>query len=45
MSEGPAGIRGMKGPTVRENVDAGTDVIDLAKMKAELEAARLQKPA
>ena len=28
------------GPQVRENVDAGTDVIDLAAMKAELEAGR-----
>lgn len=26
--------------TRRENVDAGTDVIDLAKMRDELEAAR-----
>lgn len=29
------------GPLVRENVDAGTDVIDLAAMKAELEAGRV----
>lgn len=27
-----------RGPAVREGVDAGTDVIDLAAMKAELEA-------
>lgn len=27
-------------PTVRENVDAGTDVIDLNSMRAQLEAAR-----
>jgi hypothetical protein len=29
---------GMDGPTIRENVDAGVAVIDLAKMRAELEA-------
>jgi hypothetical protein len=29
-----------QGPNIRSNVDAGTDVIDLAKMKAELEEAR-----
>jgi hypothetical protein len=29
--------------TIRKGVDAGTDVIDLAAMRAELEAAR-QKP-
>jgi hypothetical protein len=27
-------------PTVRSDVDAGTDVIDLAAMRAELEAER-----
>lgn len=27
-------------PRIRENVDAGTDVIDLTKMRQELEAAR-----
>lgn len=27
-------------PTVRENVDAGTDVIDLAAMRSQLEADR-----
>ena len=32
----PADLR----PTVRANVDAGTDVIDLGAMRAELEAAR-----
>jgi hypothetical protein len=31
------------GPTVRENVDAGVDVIDLAAMRDELEAARLRR--
>ena len=31
------------GPLVRENVDAGVDVIDLAAMKAELEAGRAQR--
>jgi len=29
---------GQDGPTIRENVDAGVKVIDLAKMRAELEA-------
>jgi hypothetical protein len=29
---------GMDGPTIRENVDIGVQVIDLAKMRAELEA-------
>jgi hypothetical protein len=28
----------MNGPTIRENVDAGTNVIDLRAMIAELEA-------
>lgn len=31
---------GVAGPTVRSNVDAGTSVIDLAAMRAELEGAR-----
>lgn len=39
--DGFAGMQG--GPTVRENVDAGTDVIDLAAMRAELEAARAER--
>jgi hypothetical protein len=30
-------------PTVRANVDAGTDVIDLAAMRAELEADRARR--
>ena len=30
--------------TMRKNVDAGVDVIDLAKMRAELEAARPRPP-
>jgi hypothetical protein len=29
---------GMEGPTIRTGVDAGTNVIDLAAMRAELEA-------
>jgi len=29
---------GMDGPTIRENVDIGVKVIDLAAMRAELEA-------
>ena len=33
---------GMDGPTIRENVDAGADVIDLRAMIAELEASRSQ---
>jgi len=28
------------GPVVRENVDAGVDVIDLSKLRAELDRAR-----
>jgi len=42
---------GMQGPTIRENVDAGVKVIDLAKMKEELEELRrkdlekLRRPA
>jgi hypothetical protein len=31
---------GVSGPTIRENVDAGVKVIDLAAMRAELEADR-----
>jgi len=46
IQEGPADFGGAQGPTIRENVDAGTDVIDLAKMRDELEALRVQrKPA
>lgn len=29
-----------QGPTIRENVDAGVDVIDISAMRDELEAAR-----
>jgi hypothetical protein len=31
------------GPTVRKNVDAGVDVIDLTAMRASLEAERARK--
>jgi hypothetical protein len=34
---------GVSGPRIRENVDAGTDVIDLTAMRAELEAARAKR--
>jgi hypothetical protein len=34
---------GMNGPQIRENVDAGTDVIDLTAMRAELEADRARR--
>ena len=34
---------GMAGPVRRENVDAGTDVIDLTAMRAELEAERAKR--
>jgi hypothetical protein len=41
VEEGPDELAAANmGPTIRTNVDAGTDVIDLAKMKAELEALR-----
>jgi hypothetical protein len=39
--EGAQGLpAGAQGPTIRTNVDAGTDVIDLAQMRADLEAGR-----
>jgi len=34
---------GMNGPQIREGVDAGTDVIDLTAMRAELEADRARR--
>lgn len=37
-SQGSGGMA--DGPVVRENVDAGVDVIDLSKMRAELEEIR-----
>lgn len=41
--QGP-GFLGMPGgPKIRENVDAGVEVIDLSAMRAELEAARQAK--
>jgi len=45
MEEGGAqGLpTGAAGPTIRSNVEAGTDVIDLNAMRAELEAERLAR--
>lgn len=34
---------GVAGPKIRENVYAGTDVIDLTAMRAELEADRAKR--
>ena len=34
---------GVSGPQIRENVDAGTKVIDLNVMRAELEADRARR--
>jgi hypothetical protein len=44
--EGESGLDVMPAemrPTVRESVDAGTDVIDLTAMRRELEAGRLTR--
>lgn len=41
FEQGEMGPEG--GPTVRENVDAGTDVIDLTAMRKELEAQRAKR--
>jgi hypothetical protein len=35
---------GQQGPTIRTGVDAGTNVIDLAAMRAELEASQGMRP-
>jgi hypothetical protein len=39
-----AGLPAGQGPQIRENVDAGVDVIDLSAMRRELEASRRHRP-